>query len=166
MINENRIILERGIWMPFAKDSYKRITYDNMLMAKHYERCTSLFNVIPINPYGEILACCGLTCENNRYLRLGNIRERPIKEIYESSFCGLLKISLFVDGPSKMLDLVEKLKCTEVKERGVHICDICRSLFMDNKNIELLKENYDKFATNIILKYQLLTNKYENEKKI
>ncbi|GFI51794.1 hypothetical protein IMSAGC021_00083 [Muribaculaceae bacterium] len=153
------IIIEQGIWMSFNEESNKPINYTKTILSPRFDRCSSLFSVIPINPYGEVMACCGLTSENSLFLRIGNINRKPIREIYESSFQDLLKIWLFVDRPAKILQHIAQSKEECLNITTGHICDACRTLFNNYKNIEHLNEIYDSFATSTILKYQLLTSK-------
>ena len=159
MVQNNIIQIEQGVWMPFVEDS--EISYNKILYKKRYERCSTLFSVIPINPYGEVLACCGLTSEYNPYMRIGNINKNSIKQIYESSFKDILKLWLFVDGPAHVLKHIAELKGECVNIKQLHICDICRHLFSDKNNLEILKQYYESFSTNVILKYNLMSCNYK-----
>lgn len=156
LIASNKIKIERGIWMNFSKEE-SNISHDRNLSIRRFSRCTNLYNIIPINPYGEVFACCGLINEQNPFLRIGNINKRAIKSIYESSFYDILKIWLFMDGPAKILQYIAQKRGEKYQPHHVHICDICRDLFKNPENISLLKNNYIEYGCNVILKYNLLT---------
>lgn len=72
---KHRIFIENGIWASMGKSSAKKITYESYKSKLDYKGCANLFNNIPINPYGEVLSCCGITSEVNPYLRIGNIKK-------------------------------------------------------------------------------------------
>lgn len=104
LILDGKIKIERGIWMDFSKEK-SNVPHNNSV-TKRFDRCLNLFNIIPINPYGEVLACCGLTSEQNPFLRIGNINKATIKSIYEFSFNDVMKIWLYVEGPAKIIQYI------------------------------------------------------------
>lgn len=159
LLEAGKIKIEKGIWVPFNYSRINKFEYKSLLLPQKHERCTSLFSTIPINPYGEVLACCGLCAENNPFLRIGNIKNKTIQTIYESSFKDLLKIWLFSDGPLKILETIYKDRDGCNYNSSGHICDLCRQLFKNHLNIEWLCNNRDKYLTSILLHYQLLTSK-------
>lgn len=154
-VSKSLIKIEKGVWISF-KGNKENLTYESCFMPHRFDRCLNLFQLIPINPYGEVLACCGLTSEQNPYLRLGNINKQPIKEIYETSFKDVLKIWLYIEGPAKILKYIKQRKNEKFSFCASHICDICRTLFMDNENITFLKKDYENYISNLILKYSIL----------
>lgn len=157
----NKLEIRNGIWMEFSQN--KKVTCRESSVTHRANRCRNLFSIIPINPYGEIFACCGLACEQNPYLRLGNINSESVSVIYERAFEDMLKIWLFTDGPESILKSIDndKNNLNIDKYRNRHICDLCRILFRDKSNISWLKKNYREQIGRVILKYKLLT--YKNE---
>lgn len=152
---KNTLKVERGIWIPFrdnANISYNNIKSKNDLTT---QRCLSLFTTLPINPYSQLMACCGLASEHIIPMRLGDLHKKNIKELYESQFYDLMKIWLFVDGPYKILSYIQKKRGIEKKLSG-HICYVCASIFQDPDNIECIKRNYKEIMHTVMLKYMLL----------
>lgn len=152
---QKKLIIQQSVWIPFAKE--EEITYDKIIVNKIGEqRCTSLFNTIAINPYSEMLACCGLTAEHIPFFRLGNAKNHTIKEMYEQQFQDFLKIWLCTDGPEAILKYAdEKLKRGNKKYIG-HICALCAEIFKNPENIDVIKKNYKAIMPSVMLKYSLL----------
>ncbi len=150
------LIIENGVWIPFDKES--NISYAQISTDKEYfsDRCTSLFNTIPINPYSEMLSCCGLTSEYILPLRLGNLKNNKMKDLYEKQFHDLIKIWIFVDGPYSVLKYIYKKRGIDKKIPKAHICYLCADIFKDNENISVIKENYDEIMPKVMFKYLLL----------
>ena len=143
LVKEKKISLERGAWMRFDKNS--TISHKKCIPSIRFEPCSSLSSMIPINPYGEVLACCGLPCEHIPYLRLGHFDTEPIKIKYLSAFNDLIKIWLFTDGPAKILKFIHDKQGISFSHPAGHICDYCRTLFSNPSYMKFLKENYQSF---------------------
>lgn len=151
--------IKLGAWVPFKKES--NISYDNINLPQERikQRCTSLFKVLSINPYSQLLACCGLTCEHIIPLRLGTITNNNLKSLYESQFLDLIKLWIFIDGPYSVLSTIYKGRGLNIKIQG-HICHICAEIFKDNENIAYVQNHYKEIMPSIIFKYKLLQNTY------
>lgn len=155
-----RIHIERGIWAPIKKSCENKITYKDYEDSINFKRCEHLYSIIPINPYGEVMACCGITCEQNPYLRLGNINREDIKTIYERAFDDVLKLWLFTEGPASMAAYINTKNGVEKPQiEPTHACVLCREIFRNPQNIELLRNNSKEFSSRIILKYCMLNPK-------
>ena len=133
LINEKKVMCSSGAWMPFKK-YYENIASKNFLPEQNFERCTEIFKSITINPYSQMLACCGLTVEYNKFLKLGDISDPSIsiKELYYNQFNDLYKIWLYTHGPAYIL----KKLCEHIGKEFTpknHTCAYC---------IELIKPEY------------------------
>ena len=117
--------------------------------------CTTLFNTISINPYSQMLACCGLTSEYIIPLRLGSVKESEIKHLYESQFQDFLKIWLFIEGPMSILKFIYEKRKVQYGFITGHICNICSEIFKERENIEILQLNYKEAMARVLLKYSL-----------
>lgn len=154
-----KIYIEKGIWAQFD-GSNEKITYKAYESNFKFKRCKNLFSIIPINPYGEVLACCGITSESNLYMRLGNINHENIKTVYERAFCDVLKLWLFTEGPEKIAKFLlshEDENDTQINVQ--HTCLLCRKISCSKKYIDILIKYRKEYMTNLILKYNLLTFK-------
>ena len=152
---KNPLRIDNGLWIPFNKNS--KISYDSIEFKEDItsKRCTSLFSTISINPYSQMLACCGLTSERIEPLRLGSLQHCSIKELYELQFRDLLKIWLFVEGSYSVLQYIYGKR--GIKKRIVgHTCHICAEIFKDTENIQCIKDNYKEIFTTVMFKFELL----------
>lgn len=156
LVKDKKIRIERGAWMRFDKET--SIEHNKCMPSIRYDSCSSLFSMIPINPYGEVFACCGLPCEHIPYLRLGHFDSEPIKRKYLRSFDDLLKIWLYLDGPAKILKYIHDKQNIPFLLKSSHICDYCRTLFSCPSYIDYLKKNYQTFIGDILFKYSLYSN--------
>lgn len=147
--------IDKGIWIPFDKET--SVSYDTIEMKEDitHKRCTSLFNNIPINPYSNMSACCGLTSERIKSFRLGSVKLYSVKDMYESQFRDLLKIWLFVEGPYSVLRYIYGKRTIDKPIMG-HTCYVCAEIFKDNDNIECIKDNYNEIMSSVMFKYELL----------
>lgn len=151
---KKHIIIKNGVWIPFVKNS--RIKYDNIVLDnKEIKGCSTLFNTIAINPYSNLLACCGLTCEYIPCFRLGNVDNHNIKELYERQFKDFIKIWLYTDGPVQILQYIYKKRGLDYSLKG-HMCDICSEIFKDPENMQYLYDNCNDIASSVLIKYNLL----------
>ena len=153
--------IESSLWIKFNKDS--NISYNKLLVSKEAAGgCKSLFSTIVINPYAQMIACCGLTSEQILPMRLGDIRRSDIKSLYSTQFDDFLKIWLFVDGPMKILKFIYQKRNIPFTTIIGHVCDICAEIFKDPENISTLKKYYEEVAFKILLKYSLIVKTYKN----
>lgn len=152
---EKPLRIDKGIWMPFDKDV--SISYEDIELKEDitHKRCTSLFNNIPINPYSQMLACCGLTSERIKPLRLGSLAHNSIKDLYEQQFRDLIKIWLYIDGPYSILRYIYNKRNIEKRIMG-HTCYVCAEIFKENENIQCIKDNYKEIFSSVMFKLTLL----------
>lgn len=156
-ICEKSIIIENGAWTAF---NGKEKTYSNHVISPLPQPCNSILKTLSINPYGEVLACCGLYAERNPFLRIGNIQNFDIGFIYSSAASDLIKLWLYTDGPNSILDYLNKKKgSTRDINKSCHICTSCAKIFQAPQNIELLRNNKSEYASAIYLKFLLLNHK-------
>jgi len=169
----NKLLLMNGLWMPFTKTIQEEKTTKNnstrkVILPSQRTHCTGLFNTISINPLHQVYACCGLTSEYIPYLRLGDAKKIPLRDLYEYQFKDFLKIWLYIDGPKKILDFcLNKRNRHFVNAENKHICQICAELCNDEQNIDILQSYHQDIFLNVMLKYYLRTHTKTNfnEKK-
>lgn len=151
--------IDRGVWIPFEENSNLSYNSVNLTEKSIKQRCTSLFNVLAINPYSQMFACCGLTCEHIMPLRLGDVNTNNIKELYETQFLDFLKIWIYVEGPYSVLEYIYKKR--EIKKNVAgHICYMCAEIFKDEENITYIKDHYQEIMPSVMFKYFLLKTTY------
>ena len=141
-------------WMKFknnVNDFEKKIMYvDNK------RPCPNIFRGIVINPYSQMLSCCGLTVEYNKFLKLGNIDDLSIKELYDKQFNDFYKFWLFVDGPEFIYEKLMNYKNVPPKTFP-HECAYCIEIIKNEDDLFILRELIKKELPNIIFRYKLNT---------
>jgi hypothetical protein len=147
-----------GYWIPFIKetDEKRESSTDTTKVIHTQNGCKTLFNTISITPHHQLLACCGLTCEYSKYLKLGSLKSHSIKFLYENQFDDFLKIWLYTEGPKQILSFLsaKRGECGSY-ENTFHICQSCASILTSPDNIKLLQEHYHDVLPNVLLKYAI-----------
>ena len=153
-IEEKKITIIEGAWMNFVNNG-NNIPTDRICKDVISGRCEYLFHGITINPYSQMLACCGLTVEYNPYLKLGDLTRNTLKDLHEKQFEDLFKLWLYVDGPKHIYDYIQKKK-KSVPEKFPHKCAYCMEIIKNEENISILKANIKSEIPNILSRINLL----------
>jgi MoaA/NifB/PqqE/SkfB family radical SAM enzyme len=152
--NNTIFAIGSSIWIKFNMDS--DISY-NTLLVNNENRfgCKSLFSTIVINPYAQLIACCGLSSERILPMRLGNVSTNDIASLYNIQFDDFLKIWLFIEGPLSILKFIYQKQKIPFGNITGHICDSCAEIFKDTENITTLKNHYQEMTSKILSRYSL-----------
>ena len=164
---DKKIFVLPGAWMPFKKSTKEeqqktkdKKDYVKKLLAGQTRRCTSLFDIITVEPTHKVYACCGLTAHHIPYLYVGSTKKYPLKFLYEYQFEDFIKIWLYTEGPQKILDFCTKMQGKpSIDTTGWHICQVCAEIFLSEENVKTLQENYQKVQLNIMMQYFILKQK-------
>lgn len=157
IIEEGVLICLDAAWMTFKTEEETRD--GQYIYQKQYKPCHNIYNNITINPYSQMLACCGLTVEYNEYLKLGSLEKHGIRELYESQFNDLFKLWLYTDGPEYIYDKV--LEERHVRRKSLsHECAYCIELIKDKENIPVIKEIFERDLSNILYRFKMRTAKF------
>lgn len=162
--NNQKVHILKGKWMYFKKQpvqsliSSEKCNCDKVLNSN--DRCTSLFRDVIISSQHNMYACCGLACTHIPYLYIGNTKKHRLIDLYYRHFDDFIKIWLFTEGPSKILNYVQRKLGQEPQDTSDwHICRSCIELFRNPDYISCLKDNYKEELSNVIIKYSLLKQK-------
>lgn len=151
LIKEGRIDHNTYMWVDFDNEKHCRRT-----PARRYRvwgdshPCKYLFSNIPITPYGDVMACCGIGLFRIPYLRVGNIEQEPVKTVYERSFQDALKAWIYAKGPEDVLHFIYDHSDIAFRTWGEG-CRYCREIFSNPEIIPFLKEHYDQWASEITI---------------
>ena len=163
--NSNKLTIINGVWMPFTKESLRRLP----LIRRHtyhpcMDRCSNLFCSLTISPDNRLLACCGLPVLYIKHLDLGNLCKFSMQKLYNNQFNDFLKIWLFVDGPYKILLYVENKHGYELPECNVlsHTCFYCAVLFTNKLYLSTAQKYYKEIFSSTMLRYSFLIKQSYN----
>lgn len=164
-IKSRSIKIMMNTWMEYNnKGAGTRRTKVPFPEYREIKGCSSLFQDIIIDPYGEVYACCGIGACHIPQMRLGNVQREPIKDIYERAFNDFLKIWLYMDGPQAVLKYVHEKTGMKFNRHTKNHCDICRTIFTDKRIIPLIRDNFFDAAYYPLLLYNTRAEK-ENEER-
>lgn len=148
--------ISESAWIEMKKFRRKYTDEDFDEEIKIHGGCSSLFTSVQINPFGQLLACCGFAAEFSEHLKLGHIDSYSSREQYEENLYNLLTVWLYSEGP---IGIAEHILGRNIKKStDVHICEHCMRLLMvpnlqkSIKNIKIgkLKEIAFKYEANRI----------------
>lgn len=157
LIEEGALFLINAAWMQFKIDDENLCELTSNTCKEYNTPCYNLFSNIVINPYSQLLACCGITVEFNKYLKLGNLEEFSIKELYDTQFNDLYKFWLYVDGPKFIYDKINRILNKKSKNL-IHNCAYCMELIKDEESLNIIKSMIMEELPSIIYRYKMRTS--------
>jgi hypothetical protein len=159
-----------GVWIPFTNKTKSELVEvaDSKpeKIINSIKRCTNLFTSIIIDSSHNMIACCGLTCKYSKYLYLGNVSKKSIKELYENQFNDFLKIWLFTEGPHKIMDYLTSNNSWlsyDLNNKD-HMCLVCATILNNDQYLSKIKSDLTNISSNILLKYFLTLKSNHHEK--
>lgn len=156
LIADKTVNIVSGPWMNFRKETENlNLSFGDTFIDGADDRCKSLYHYLTINPYSQLLACCGLTAEYNPYLKLGSLLCQPLDKLYSSQFEDLYILWLYTHGPKYIYDLLMD-KRGLVSKKLYHICAYCIEIIQDEANIALLKKIISENIPSIFYELELI----------
>lgn len=151
-ILNRQVICVDSNWISFKSNA---CNYNfNNLFNQSKRPCMNILTGIYVNPYSQLLSCCGLTSEYNPYLKLGDLRINSVKELYENQFVDLYKIWLHIDGPETIYETI--MKARKLNKRIFnHECAYCMEIMRDKENIRIMKELIKDELPNMLFRHKL-----------
>lgn len=160
LINKGNLLVIDASWMRFSKEECADKSSKSFLLENYetHKPCKYIYDNIVINPYSQLLACCGLTVEYNKYLKLGEIGSgNSILDLYNNQFSDMFKFWLHVDGPAMIYDKVANIRKIK-KKIFPHECQYCIELIYDKKNHDVMKTLFEAELPGIIFRHSLRNN--------
>lgn len=142
----------------FAKASTIANPAYTFIVSKSYNRCDKLFQTITINPHSQLLACCGLTVEYNKFLKLGNLQEHSLKELYDFQFNDVFLLWLYTHGSKYIYEKVKSHKGEKIKN-FTHPCAYCIEIMNDPSNRDIIHEILQSELPRILFRLEMINKK-------
>lgn len=158
-IDSGQLQLISGPWMNFLKD--KVDLYENgidKITVGLCDRCDKLFQTITINPYSQLLACCGLTVEYNKFLKLGNLKEHNLRELYDFQFNDIFLLWLYTYGPKYIYEKIQTEKGNKIRH-FTHPCAYCIEVMSNSSDRDIIHKILQKELPQIIFRLEMINNK-------
>lgn len=151
-----------NVWIPFhegAKISQGEELYRTKALLSNFRGCSNILDTVVINPNGEMLSCCGLTCRNIPEMNLGSLSKTSLKDLYGSQMLDFMKIWLWLDGPEKIMSFAsEKNSELVFPENLTHPCQFCEQIFSNKEIHNTLSECYKQKVADVLFRYQVSKN--------
>lgn len=143
LINSGAINLEWWGWQEYNNETcHKKFHPWRYRPYGESKPCDSLFHNIILTPYGDMMACSGIGCMRNPYMRLGNIEREPVKEVYERACQDALKVWIHCKGADDVLQYVYDNSENIRFHRSGAACQGCIEIFENPRILPLLRERY------------------------
>jgi hypothetical protein len=151
-------ILMNNIWMPFHTDT--GITNNKTEDQVHYRGCDNIFENFVINPYGNLMSCCGLTMEYIPEMKVGNVdNSGKLQMTYANQYSDLLKLWIWLDGTRFIFDKALERSSIDIPLSSPHYCSICAQIYRDprlrNIVIDMVKENAQQIVFRAAIKARI-----------
>lgn len=153
LIQSSKIGLTWWTWRKYNNEFNHGLYHPYRHRPYESKSCGLLFRDINITPYGDVLACCGISSMRIPQMRLGNIEKEPVRTIYERAFQDALKRWIDRKGPQSVLQYVYDNSDIRFHQIGPG-CDSCNEIFGNPKIIPFLQDRYDDWIDR--LKYEFI----------
>ncbi len=117
--------------------------------------CKQIFNNLVVTPTAQLSACCGLTFEHIPELKIGNLHENSMAEIFERASTDFLKIWLHVDGPGTILRKLFGTSIDDELKNVRHICEACAIMHQNPIIREAIATRAQDFAPDVLARFEL-----------
>jgi MoaA/NifB/PqqE/SkfB family radical SAM enzyme len=155
LIENNKVDTLSAAWVALRSGNQisNKNSEENNCKYKNSEGCDNLFRTISINPYSHLLACCGITAEYNKFLKLGDLKKYALKDLYETQFEDIYKLWLHTVGPKHLYETIAKHQGKE-PEKFTHICTYCVESIKNDENINAIRETSQSQIPGILFKLE------------
>lgn len=155
LIKNNQVKLISASWIAIRTGNNSCNNKDDVNNEKKesIEGCDNIFRTISINPYSHLLACCGITVEFNQFLKLGNLRNYSLNELYEAQFEDIYKLWLYTLGSKHLYETILKHQGIKPK-KFPHNCTYCIETIKNENNINAIRETYKSQIPGILFRLQ------------
>lgn len=138
-----------NVWMPFHVNSGIR----NEVAVSESGGCDNIFNNFVVNPYGNLMSCCGLTMEYIPEMKVGHISDPlPLQQVYSSQFDDLLKLWIWLDGTQVIYDLALHRSGQNLPAASPHGCAICAQIYRDPRLRSVVRDLVVENAEQIVFR--------------
>ena len=155
MIADKRLIVQRNVWI----DNQGQAKLEHQQEHSRFNEsrktgCSTVLDVITINPDLHAVACCGLHLERIPELHLGSIANATIKSVISDAPDDFLKIWMHVEGPERILEFVKQHDPEyKLPLHSVHPCETCLHLYRDAHAKEIISEHYHEVEAGVVQLY-------------
>ena len=156
----DRLSLLNNIWIPFQDST--AITQEDEVYRKQdrldrFRGCDNVLENMVITPHEQLASCCGLTFEHIPEMKLGSVRDRGLRALYDLQYNDFIKIWIRVDGPEKIFHFAtQKDPRIPFPDGATHPCQTCAGLFLNPRVRRVLQRHYAEKVPDVMFRYQMM----------
>lgn len=144
-------------WIPNAEgkgqaDVRHHARYDRF-RHRRPSRCTTVMDVLAVNPSLKLVACCGYPLESLEDLHLGSVADKTITQVLADAPTDPLKLWLHAMGPERMLLFAKRYLPDYPLPQSPQICLTCVHLFRDPEVLRVLREHFHEVEEEVTSGY-------------
>lgn len=125
---------------------FEKVKDQNSLMSPcHWAGSTPV-----LSPSGHLWACCGIPCENNSILDLGDSGKESIKKIISRARKDLLLNAIHYLGPLHLCRFVEAHSNVKFSKHFSDVCEICEALTKNKEAVDIILANAKEIKQQIL----------------
>lgn len=144
------LLVSTNMWMPFHADTAIRPDDDAPILNKG---CDNIFENFVVNPYGNLMSCCGLTMEYIPEMKVGYVNEaRTLQQAYGQQFGDLLKLWIWLDGTRAIFDMAVRRSGLSIELSSPHQCAVCAQLYREPRLRSSVHELVIEHASEIVFR--------------
>lgn len=99
----------------------------------------------------HLWACCGIRCDKNELLELGNLAEESAVDILQRAADSVLLNAIHQMGPLWLCRFVSAVEPSITFRKDFHsVCEVCEALTTNHDAISVLREHYAEIAGQIM----------------
>lgn len=124
----------------------ERISPDNFVTVPNqnlFTGCRWCVNHPAISPINHVWSCCGIQCDGNEVLDMGDLNKESAEDIMNRAYDNMLLVAIKKLGPMYLRELALSIEpMLKFKEEYSSVCEVCQDLTENKDAVQALKANY------------------------
>jgi hypothetical protein len=121
----------------------------------NFNGCNQIFQSMAITPHEKLASCCGLTMEHIPEMKLGNLLDSDMLELFGYQFEDFMKIWIYTDGPVQILRRIMQFKSRIAPNYIIHPCQACVQIYQNAEIRDFIKANYLQFLPKVLCRFNV-----------
>ncbi len=162
--DEELRLFSSGTIVPIGRKPKKPVEEDDLLYGSYVENCSSILRDIVLDPYHNLLACCGIVTKNLPELTLGNLRQQRMIDIISEANKDVILNWLVLEGPAAIAEFVKAINPSICfARRYVSKCHLCNEILTREDVRRVLHEHIHEVINRVSLHRDFLETVRSNE---
>lgn len=155
-INTDLLKIIDPVWVSFHSDNI--YDYGELNLSNNLGGCDSIFETLLVSKNNEVALCCGLSLDYIPSLVFDDIQsmcDKPenTRLKFYNTFNDFLKIWIYVEGPYKILQKVQKWDSNIEVPNFIHQCLYCSYLYNNIDVQKVISEHYKEVQNKVMEKF-------------